>query len=37
MPHNIAKPLIVTKRERWWAERNELVEMNTHTYTHYSL
>ena len=26
--YNIAKHLIVTKREKWWALRNELVEMN---------
>lgn len=29
--YNIAKHLIVTKRERWWAMRNEQVLMNTHT------
>ena len=29
--YNIAKHLIVTKREMCWAVRNELVEMNTHT------
>ena len=29
--YNIAKPLIVTKRERWRTVRNELVEMYIHT------
>ena len=27
----IAKHLMVTKRERWWAIRNEHVLMNIHT------
>ena len=29
--YNIAKPVIVTKRDRWCTVRNELVEMNVHT------
>jgi len=30
-PHNIAKHLMVTKREKWWAMRNEKVLMNIYT------
>ena len=30
-PHGIAKHLIVTEREMWWASRNEQVETNIHT------
>ena len=30
-PHNIAKHLMFTKRERWWVVRNEKVLMIVYT------